>query len=361
MMGVGSVYFTNAIGEPLTTGVLYSYVAGTTTQQATFTDSTGLTQNPNPVPFDATGRASIWLTNTAFYKFVWCAANDGSACASGDVLAVSDQVPGSPVASSSASTFTGTFISGTTNPATSGILRLASIDSACWRNASSSANLCWTLDSNNLLSWGAGSFKEPFVAGPVCLAGFSEIWADSGATRWKVCNNAGTAAQLVDSGIDINTSDQVTSTHLAAPLPLAQGGTGSATLTGLQGTDTLLQTAGTVAASQPIVCTDANGGTTTTGCPSVFDTNGGTTTSAGTCPTAGTAYAMCSVTVPLFRTEANTSYAATCTVVAAAAGNPWVYQIASKTTTNIVVTISNLSGALATASTPAEVDCVITR
>jgi hypothetical protein len=37
--------------------------------------------------------------------------------------------------------------------------------------------------------------------------------------------------QVVASGADINTNDQVTVTHLAAPLPIAQGGTGQTTFT----------------------------------------------------------------------------------------------------------------------------------
>ena len=41
---------------------------------------------------------------------------------------------------------------------------------------------------------------------------------------------------------------------------------GSTPLTAVQGTDSAIMTAGTVTASQPIACTDVNGGTTTVGC-----------------------------------------------------------------------------------------------
>lgn len=89
-------------------------------------------------------------------------------------------------------------------------------------------------------------------------------------------------------------------------------------------------------------------------------TNGGNTISAGTCPTAGTAYATCSVTVPLNFSEPDTNYSATCSVQAGGStGDPWVKQI-SKGVSSIVVTISNLSGALATPSTPGETDCTVT-
>lgn len=51
------------------------------------------------------------------------------------------------------------------------------------------------------------------------------LWADSTAHRFKMANNNGASVQIVGSGVDINTSDQVTVTHLASALPVAQGGT----------------------------------------------------------------------------------------------------------------------------------------
>jgi len=76
------IYFgstgTNA-GEPLVSGFLYTYQAGTTTRQDTYVDSTGTVQNTWPIPLDAAGAPSngsvetgIWLANSS-YKF--CAYN----------------------------------------------------------------------------------------------------------------------------------------------------------------------------------------------------------------------------------------------------------------------------------------------
>ncbi len=56
--------------NPLAGGQLYTYQAGTTTPQATYTDYTGVTANPNPVPLNARGEASVWLTSGQAYKFV---------------------------------------------------------------------------------------------------------------------------------------------------------------------------------------------------------------------------------------------------------------------------------------------------
>lgn len=56
-------------GLPLAGGFLYSYAAGTTTPQATYTDSTGLTPNTNPIVLDANGYCALWIGSLP-YKFV---------------------------------------------------------------------------------------------------------------------------------------------------------------------------------------------------------------------------------------------------------------------------------------------------
>lgn len=67
--------FLDAAGVPLAGGKLYTYVAGTTTPQATYTDSTGSTPNSNPVVLDSRGEANVWL-GEATYKFKLTDAND---------------------------------------------------------------------------------------------------------------------------------------------------------------------------------------------------------------------------------------------------------------------------------------------
>lgn len=67
--------FLDAAGVPLAGGKLYTYVAGTTTPQATYTDSTGATPNSNPVVLDSRGEANVWL-GEATYKFKLTDAND---------------------------------------------------------------------------------------------------------------------------------------------------------------------------------------------------------------------------------------------------------------------------------------------
>lgn len=62
--------FFDSDGAPLAGGKVYSYQAGTTTPQATYTDQTGVTPNTNPVILDADGYADIWLNPALSYKFV---------------------------------------------------------------------------------------------------------------------------------------------------------------------------------------------------------------------------------------------------------------------------------------------------
>lgn len=71
--GAGAQFFDNN-GDPLSGGKLYSYAAGTTTPQTTYTSSSGATPHANPIILDAAGRIAgggeVWLTDGVAYKFV---------------------------------------------------------------------------------------------------------------------------------------------------------------------------------------------------------------------------------------------------------------------------------------------------
>jgi hypothetical protein len=60
----------DANGAPLAFGTVATYLAGSTTPQATYVDSTLTTQNTNPVQLNNRGEANIWLDPTKGYKFV---------------------------------------------------------------------------------------------------------------------------------------------------------------------------------------------------------------------------------------------------------------------------------------------------
>jgi hypothetical protein len=67
--------FIGADGAPLVGGKVYTYQAGTTSPQVTYTDSTGSDANTNPIILDSRGEANIWL-GEATYKFKLTDAND---------------------------------------------------------------------------------------------------------------------------------------------------------------------------------------------------------------------------------------------------------------------------------------------
>jgi len=70
-IGNGFQFFNND-GLPLNAGKIFTYQAGSTTPLSTFTDSSGLIANTNPIILGTDGRppSTIWLTAGFFYKFV---------------------------------------------------------------------------------------------------------------------------------------------------------------------------------------------------------------------------------------------------------------------------------------------------
>jgi len=60
--------FFDANGIPLVGGKLYSYAAGTSTPQDTYTDASGTITNTNPVILNARGECQVWLNG--IYKLV---------------------------------------------------------------------------------------------------------------------------------------------------------------------------------------------------------------------------------------------------------------------------------------------------
>jgi hypothetical protein len=68
--GAAAQFFTNS-GVILSGGKLYTYAAGTTTPQTTYTSFSGVTAHTNPIILDSAGRVpggEIWLTAVS-YKF----------------------------------------------------------------------------------------------------------------------------------------------------------------------------------------------------------------------------------------------------------------------------------------------------
>jgi len=70
--GFAAQFFDNN-GVILSGGKIYTYAAGTTTPQATYTSASGATPHANPIILDSAGRVpggEIWLTDSLVYKFI---------------------------------------------------------------------------------------------------------------------------------------------------------------------------------------------------------------------------------------------------------------------------------------------------
>ena len=119
--GVAAQFFTNS-GAVLTGGKLYTYAAGTTIPQATYTTSQGNVPWTNPIVLDAAGRVpsggEIWLTSGVRYKFVLTDANDvliatyDNINGNGSIIVISYTGTGSQVAFTVSGTVTNVFING---------------------------------------------------------------------------------------------------------------------------------------------------------------------------------------------------------------------------------------------------------
>jgi hypothetical protein len=91
--GAGWQFFDNN-GNVLSGGLLYTYAAGTTTPQTTYTSRSGTIANTNPIILDSAGRTpeQIWSTEGIIYKYV-IADSDNI------VIRTWDNIGGSDVAS----------------------------------------------------------------------------------------------------------------------------------------------------------------------------------------------------------------------------------------------------------------------
>jgi hypothetical protein len=83
-----------ANGSPNAFGCVWTYSNGTTSPLGTFTDNTGATANPNPVPLNGGGAANIWYQSGQLYTVVVKTAG-GVNCAAGSTILTVNGVNGS--------------------------------------------------------------------------------------------------------------------------------------------------------------------------------------------------------------------------------------------------------------------------
>jgi hypothetical protein len=100
--GAGWQFFNND-GTVLSGGLLYTYLAGTTTPQVSYTTSAGNVAHSNPIVLNSAGRVptgEIWLTSTQYKFAIYTATNT--------LIATYDNISGIGAAEYQVQNFTGT-------------------------------------------------------------------------------------------------------------------------------------------------------------------------------------------------------------------------------------------------------------
>jgi hypothetical protein len=180
--GAAQQFFTNS-GAPLSGGLLYTYAAGTTTPQATYTTAAGTTANSNPIVLNSAGRLDneVWLTSTLTYKFV---LKDSG----GVTIATYDDIPGI----------------GTVSGLTTGTSILSGNGSGGFNNVVIGSNLSFVGGTLSATTSGGSGVTSVALTAP---------------------------AAFTVTGSPVTSTGTLALTYSGNPIPITSGGTGTSTTT----------------------------------------------------------------------------------------------------------------------------------
>lgn len=219
-------------GNPLTGGKVCTFAAGTTTQQASYSDL-GVTLNSNPVVLDSAGRGNIYLTVSS-YKIVTAASTANSQCS--PAITSADNVTWANLASTLASlTVNGAAKIASGTPATSGANQSSPNNSTCgnfW-NGTASAQDCWnwidtlgtgtnptstlTLTHSGSSGTTALNFAPPLTFGTINVTGNASVGNNLTVTNNENVSGTSTVAiSAVTGNQTVGGNDTITGI-LAAP------------------------------------------------------------------------------------------------------------------------------------------------
>ena len=317
---VPQLQFFDQSGRPLAFGCVFTYQVASTTPLGTYTDYTGVTQNANPVILSAGGSANIWLQAGQAYTFK-VMSSGGSNCSSGSTLYSVNGIGGGASTLTSVITYSSTpvFIVSAQNQ----LFEITLTGNASAQPLSFVAitppsviffQITQDASGGHTFSWPANSVGGCTIGGTANQVTTQEFLYDGlNATATGPCvtgNGPAISTGAISATGSVSSTGQFISTLLTGTAPLVVASTtqvanlnvselegatweapgtigsrtpnssvfstltantsftlnGSTAQTGITGTDTSLATAGTVAASQPVVCSDGNSGFTTTGC-----------------------------------------------------------------------------------------------
>jgi hypothetical protein len=360
--------FLDQNGRPLSNGCVFTYISGTNTPQATFTDFTGGTPNPNPIQLDGSGRpplgTDIWLGSGSYrFKLV---SQGGTSCNTGIQQWLEDGITSSTgTILASNNTFTGT----------------NTFDGPTVFNGAVTMNVGFTSNGPSNLTAG-GSLVGTFSGSPT-LTGTWNFQGEVDAVNIVYSGElfstiaTGTPPMTVVSTTQVPNFNASLLEGCTWESPCAIGGvtpntahftdivdTGAFTLGGsnvssIKGLDTALYTAGTIAGGAGhTLCTDTNGSATTSGCPTSGFTSVATGTNGAVCTTATGNGSTCNTTVTITPTQADTSYVASCSGNTPT-GYPFIINVSPASTSAVTVTLTNGASAQAVASTYNSLNCIV--
>ena len=346
-------YF-DANGRPLAGGCIQTFQSGTTTPLATYSDYLGSVLNTNPVQLDSAGRGRIFLTAAAYtLKLYVHGITNNCATSLGPLQWTIDGI--NPSANSILGTnnvWTGTndFQGATTFD--NSVTFNAGLTSSGPNVLNGGGTLAGTYSGSPIFS-GTPNFTAGFLATTGSFSGQITSTVTTGTAPFVIASTTvvpnlnvallGGCTWAVPCPIGSTTPNTGAFTTLTAATSFALAG--GTVQVGTRGTDTHLLTAGTVTGTGNQLCTDAQGGATTTGCPSGFTLIQAVKKVSSTCtPGSANSFDACTDTLTWPGAFADTGYMVTCTGVqpnGAGLGSGSnlapMLMISSYTTTQVVV------------------------
>lgn len=316
--------FLDVNGKPLAGGCLSTLVSGTATPLATYSDAAGTVPNANPVQLTSAGTAIIFLQGQAYTLKLYahgvtnnCATSlgplqysiDGINPGANSILASNNTWTGS-------NTFNGPFVA----------------------NSSVIFNAGFTSGGPSLMTQG-GSMAGNFTGNPVFQG--TPFFNNGFMVNQNATFNGAIISTVPTGNAPFDIASSTVVTNLDANFlegndwasPAAIGGTAPQTgvftqlranasfqidsgplFSGTQGTDTNVLSAGTFGGSAGLtLCTDANGGATTTSCAAstkVLSTGklGGTS-----CTPGSSSFDTCTSVITISPAQPDTNYIPSCT------------------------------------------------
>jgi hypothetical protein len=377
---------------------LQSWAAGTSTPQATFTDSTGGTPNANPVILDSAGRANIYLSNLSYKLQLQTSA--------GVPIWTVDNITAANLNSVASTTSANCTSPG---PASAGFVRMCNGDIINWRNIANGANI--GLSQGGAAGTGTGNLADVLRYGGAATGGmqanrfmdFSAAPAQSGAfgcgnnvpcvTARNAAGNGditalqvnalnqtlvgGAAGIIINGGAALTTSNQTGSGSIAmsdsptftttvasvnfktsAANPAGAGifrcANNQACLYARNAANNADVEVASLDSSNQVSLAGASGGNSgnVVNVPKIRVNGGVVNSGAGvmhvrvaSCTTPASANSGCNTTISWPGTWADTNYTAQCTLSdASPVSSVMVFGTGTKTTTTMIVGILNIPG-----------------